>query len=139
QEGPLAARAGHDIDYIALAGALHPIGRAGSPPVAPLNLIGDFGGGGMLLVTGILAALLERARSGLGQVVDAAMVDGASLLLAFLQEQRQIGLWTDERAANYIDTAAPYYDTYETAEGRFIAVGAIEPQFYAQLLAGLGI
>ncbi|MDA4105774.1 CaiB/BaiF CoA transferase family protein [Mycolicibacterium holsaticum] len=134
QDGPLASVAGHDINYIAVAGALQPIGRAGEPPVPPLNLLGDFGGGGMLLALGVLAALQERAVSGLGQVVDAAMVDGASLLLTMLHDQRHIGMWSERRADNYIDTAAPYYDTYETSDGQYVAVGAIEPQFWSELL-----
>lgn len=139
QDGPLAKVAGHDINYIAVAGALQPIGRAGEPPVPPLNLLGDFGGGGMLLALGVLAALQERSTSGAGQVVDAAMVDGTSLLLTMLHDQRHIGLWSDRRADNYIDTAAPYYDVYETADGRYLAVGAIEPQFWAELLRLLEI
>lgn len=139
QEGPLAARAGHDIDYIALAGALHPIGRAGGPPVPPLNLVADFGGGGMLAALGVLAALWERQRSGLGQVVDAAMVDGSALLTAMFHGMRAAGLWTDDRGTNLLDSGAPFYDCYETADGRFVAVGALEPQFYAALCAGLGI
>lgn len=139
QDGPLAKVAGHDINYIAIAGALQPIGRAGEPPVPPLNLLGDFGGGGMLLALGVLAALQERAVSGIGQVVDAAMVDGTSLMLTMLHDQRHIGMWADQRAANYIDTAAPYYDAYETSDGRYVAVGAIEPQFWSELLRLLEI
>jgi alpha-methylacyl-CoA racemase len=136
QDGPLAARAGHDIDYIAVAGALEPIGRAGQRPHAPLNLIGDFAGGGMLLAVGVLAALVERERSGCGQVVDAAMVDGSALLTAFLHGSP---LWPFPRGENLLDGGAPFYDTYETSDGRFVAVGAIEPSFYAALLAGLGL
>ena len=139
QEGPLAQSAGHDIDYIAISGALHPIGRAGERPVPPLNLIGDFGGGGMLLAVGVLAALVERAGSGLGQIVDAAMVDGSALLTAFLHGMLAVGMWRDERGANLLDGAAPFYDTYETADGRHVAVGALEPQFYAELLTRLGL
>lgn len=139
QEGALARVAGHDINYIGMAGALHPIGRDGEAPVPPLNLLGDFGAGGMLLALGVLAALHEREASGTGQVIDAAMVDGTSLLLTFLQEQRHIGLWSDQRNHNYIDTASPYYDCYETADGEFMAVGAIEPQFWAELLRLLEI
>ncbi|MBP1632715.1 MAG: hypothetical protein H6Q11_1003 [Acidobacteria bacterium] len=139
QEGPLAARAGHDIDYIALAGALYPIGRAGGPPVPPLNLVADFGGGGMLAALGVLAALWERQRSGLGQVVDAAMVDGSALLTAMFHGMRAAGLWTDDRGTNLLDSGAPFYDCYETADGRFVAVGALEPQFYVALCAGLGL
>ncbi|MGH3380626.1 MAG: CaiB/BaiF CoA transferase family protein, partial [Actinoallomurus sp.] len=128
-----------DINYIALAGALDPIGRAGERPLPPLNLIGDFGGGGMLLAVGILAALYERSRSGRGQVVDAAMVDGAALLTSFIHGMRGQGLWQDARGTNLLDTGAPFYDTYETADGLFMSVGALEPQFYAALLRGLGL
>src|SRR5215472_9466720 len=137
QDGPLSPTAGHDIDYIAVSGALHPIGRAGERPVPPLNLVGDFGGGGMLLAIGVLAALIERRRSGLGQVVDAAMVDGSALLTSFIYGLRARGAWRDERGVNLLDGGAPFYDTYETADGKFVAVGALEPQFYAALLAGL--
>jgi alpha-methylacyl-CoA racemase len=139
QEGPLAARAGHDIDYLAVAGALHPIGRAGAPPTPPLNLVADFGGGGMLLALGVLAALWERPRSGRGQVVDAAMVDGSALLCAMFHGMRAAGAWTDERGANLLDSGAPFYDCYQTADEKFVAVGALEPQFFLALLAGLGI
>jgi alpha-methylacyl-CoA racemase len=139
QEGPLAGSAGHDIDYIALAGALHPVGAAGGPPVPPLNLLGDFGGGGMLLALGVVAALLEAGRSGRGQVVDAAMVDGAALLTTQLHELLAAGLWTDRRGANLLDGAAPFYSVYETADGRHLAVGALEPQFYAELLERVGL
>ncbi len=139
QDGPLAAMAGHDIDYIGVSGALAPIGRAGQRPVPPLNLVADFGGGGMLLAVGILAALLERERSGLGQVVDAAMVDGSALLTSFLHGMRAAGTWQDERGTNLLDGGAPFYDTYESADGRYVAVGALEPKFYAALLAGLGL
>jgi alpha-methylacyl-CoA racemase len=139
QEGPLAATAGHDIDYIGISGALHPIGRAGERPVPPLNLVGDFGGGGMLLAVGVLAALVERQRSGLGQVVDAAMVDGSALLTSFIYGLRARGAWQDERGTNLLDGGAPFYDTYTTADGKYVAVGALEPQFYAALLAGLDL
>jgi len=139
QEGPLAARAGHDINYISLTGALHAIGRAGERPVPPLNLVGDFGGGSMLLVTGVLAALWEAQRSGQGQVVDAAMIDGASLLVQMVWGMLTAGWWADERCANLLDGAAPFYDTYTCADGRHVAVGAIEPQFYRALLDGLGL
>ncbi len=139
QDGPLATAAGHDIDFIAVAGTLDPIGRAGQPPVPPLNLVGDFGGGGMLLAVGVLAALLERERSGRGQVVDAAMVDGAALLATFIHGLRAAGGWQDERGSNLLDGGAPFYDSYQTADGRYVAVGALEPQFYAALLAGLGL
>jgi alpha-methylacyl-CoA racemase len=139
QDGPLAARAGHDINYISLTGALHAIGRAGERPVPPLNLVGDYGGGSMLLVVGVLAALWEAQRSGQGQVVDAAMVDGASLLVQMVWGLRGQGLWSDTRDANLLDGHAPFYDTYTCADGGHVAVGAIEPQFYAALLAGLGL
>jgi alpha-methylacyl-CoA racemase len=139
QDGPLAGAAGHDIDYIALAGALHPIGPAGGPPVPPLNLLGDFGGGGMLLALGVVAALVEAARSGRGQVVDAAMVDGAALLTTQLHELLAAGLWTDRRQANLLDGAAPFYAVYETADGRHLAVGALEPRFWAELLERVGL
>ncbi|MDQ0277166.1 alpha-methylacyl-CoA racemase [Arthrobacter silviterrae] len=138
QDGPLAQRAGHDINYIALTGALHAMGPA-DRPVPPLNLVGDFGGGSLFVVTGILAALWERERSGLGQVVDAAMVDGVSVLSQLILELRSVGLWNDTRGANLLDGAAPFYRTYECAGGGFVAVGAIEPQFYAALLEGLGL
>ncbi len=139
QDGPLAARAGHDIDYVAVAGALHPIGRPGERPVPPLNLVADFGGGGMLLVVGVLAGIFEAARSGRGQVVDAAMVDGVALLTTVLHEMRSRGLWVDERGANLVDGGAPFYDTYETSDGRYVAVGAMEPQFFAELVSLLGL
>ena len=139
QDGPLAGAAGHDIDYIALAGALHPIGPAGGPPVPPLNLLGDFGGGGMLLALGVVAALLEAGRSGRGQMVDAAMVDGAALLTTQLHELLAAGLWTDRRATNLLDGAAPFYTVYETADARHLAVGALEPQFWAELLERIGL
>jgi len=139
QDGPMAAMAGHDIDYIAIGGALWSLGRADSAPVPPLNLVGDFGGGGMLLAIGILAALVEREHSGLGQVVDAAMVDGSALLTSFIYGLRARGGWRDERGVNLLDGGAPFYDTYETADGKYVAVGALEPQFYAALLAGLGL
>jgi crotonobetainyl-CoA:carnitine CoA-transferase CaiB-like acyl-CoA transferase len=139
QDGPLAGRAGHDIDYIAVAGALEPLGRAGDRPYAPLNLLGDFAGGGMLLAVGVLAALLERERSGAGQVVDAAMVDGSALLTTFLHGMLEAGAWSAPRGHNLLDGGAPFYDTYRTADGGFMAVGALEPPFYAELLAGLGL
>lgn len=139
QDGPWAGMAGHDIGYIAITGALHAIGRADGRPQPPVNLLGDFGGGTMFLLTGILAALWERGRSGRGQVVDAAIVDGASSLTSFLYGMRAAGLWTDERGTNLLDTGAPYYDVYETADGKWMAVGALEPQFYAELIRLLGL
>jgi alpha-methylacyl-CoA racemase len=139
QDGPLAPTAGHDIDYIAISGALSTVGRAGQAPVPPVNLLGDFGGGGMLMALGICAALVERAASGRGQVVDAAMVDGSALLTSFILGMGAAGLWQDQRGVNLLDTGAPFYDTYATADGQYMAVGALEPQFYAALLAGLGL
>ncbi len=139
QDGPLAATAGHDIGYLARTGALHALGRAGGPPQFPANLLGDFGGGGMLMAYGICAALVERERSGLGQVVDAAIVDGVASLLALPWALLAQRLWRDERGVNLLDGGAPWYDVYETADGKWMAVGALEPQFYAALLAGLGL
>ncbi|HEY2775134.1 MAG TPA: CaiB/BaiF CoA-transferase family protein [Candidatus Binatia bacterium] len=138
QQGPLASAAGHDINYVALTGALHAVGGEDSP-VPPLNLVGDFGGGALYLVTGVLAALLERVRSGKGDVVDAAMVDGAASLMSIFYVMQQIGFWQDRRGANFLDGGAPFYGTYRTADDKFVSVGAIEPQFWAELLARLGI
>jgi alpha-methylacyl-CoA racemase len=139
QQGPLSGAAGHDIGYIARAGALHGLGRAGGPPQFPANLLGDFGGGGMLMAYGICAALVERATSGQGQVVDAAIVDGVASLLAMPLMFMAQGIWRDERGVNLLDGGVPWYDVYETADGKWVAVGALEPQFYAALLAGLGL
>ena len=139
QDGPLSGAAGHDIGYIARAGALHGLGRAGGPPQFPANLLGDFGGGGMLMAYGICAALVERATSGQGQVVDAAIVDGVASLLAMPLMFLAQGGWRDERGVNLLDGGVPWYDVYETADGKWMAVGALEPQFYAALLAGLGL
>ena len=139
QDGPLAPRAGHDIDYIALSGALHAIGHAEGRPVPPLNLVGDFGGGGMLLAFGVAAALFEANRSGKGQVIDAAMIEGASLLATMFWGMRAAGLWSDERGSNVLDSGAPWYDTYETGDGKHVAIGAIEPKFYTELLVRLGL
>lgn len=139
QDGPRALQAGHDINYISLNGVLHAIGRKGERPVPPLNLAGDFGGGSMFLLLGILSALWERQTSGKGQVVDAAMIDGSSVLIQMMWAFRAQGVWSDERGTNMLDTGAPYYDTYETADGKYFAIGAIEPQFYAELLAKLGL
>jgi alpha-methylacyl-CoA racemase len=140
QDGPYAQAAGHDINYIALAGALDPIGRRGEAPVPPLNLVGDFGGGGMFLAFGIVCALLEAQRSGEGQVVDAAMVDGAAVLTTMFHAFRAMGIWNDERGTNLLDTGAHFYDVYETSDAKYVSIGSIEPQFYAQLLelSGLG-
>src|SRR5881394_1507565 len=139
QQGPLAPRAGHDIDYIALSGALHAIGRSGGAPVPPLNLVGDFGGGGMLLAFGVACALFEAQRTGAGQVVDAAMIDGASLLTTMFWGMQAAAQWSDSRGANFLDSGAPWYDTYETKDAKFVAIGAIEPKFYAELLERLGL
>jgi alpha-methylacyl-CoA racemase len=132
QEGPLAARAGHDLTYLAHSGVLHAIGPKGGKPVPPLNLVADYGGGSMFLVAGVLAALFERGNSGKGQVVDAAMVDGASMLASRFFASLSGGLWRDERGANLLDSGAPFYDTYETADGRHVAVACLEPQFFAE-------
>jgi alpha-methylacyl-CoA racemase len=139
QDGPFAPTAGHDIGYAAIAGTLHTVGRAGEPPPPPVNYLADFGGGGTFLAMGVLAALVERNRSGEGQVVDTAMVDGAASQTAFLHGLLGMGAWTDEREANLLDGAAPFYDTYTCADGRYLAVGAIEPQFFVALCEGLGI
>jgi len=139
QDGPLAARAGHDLNYIALAGVLHAFGRRGEPPVPPLNLVGDFGGGGMLLGFGIACALLEAGRSGKGQVVDAAMVEGASLLAAMFSGFLASNTWSEERGVNVLDTGAPWYDVYETKDSKYVSVAAIEARFYDALLGKLGL
>ncbi|QQS14525.1 MAG: CoA transferase [Rhodospirillales bacterium] len=140
QTGPLAKAAGHDQNYIALTGALHAIGRKGQKPVPPLNLVGDFGGGGMLLAFGMVCGLLEAQKSGKGQVVDAAMVDGAALLLGALYGMVGAGLWNDkEREVNMLDGGAHFYDTYETKDGKYVSIGSIEPQFYALLIEKAGL
>lgn len=139
QQGPLSSTAGHDINYIALTGTLELIGRPGERPVPPGNIIGDFAGGGMLLAMGVLAALYERERSGKGQVIDAAMVDGAALYTAFMHGMHAAGLWNQPRGENALDGGAPFYDTYECADGRHVAVGCVEFPFYIQLLTALGI
>jgi alpha-methylacyl-CoA racemase len=139
QDGPLARTVGHDIGYIARTGALHLFGRAGGRPEFPLNLLGDFGGGGMLMAYGVCAALVERATSGRGQVVDAAIVDGVASLLAMPWMFLAQGSWRDERGVNLLDGGVPWYDVYETADGGWMAVGALEPRFYAALLAGLDL
>jgi alpha-methylacyl-CoA racemase len=139
QDGPMADAAGHDIDYIAIAGALWGLGRAGSPPVPPLNLIGDFGGGGMLMAFGMVAGLLSAARSGEGQVIDAAMVDGSASLMTIIYAFHQFGIWNEERGSNMLDTGAPFYEVYETADGKYFAAGGIEAKFYGELLTGLGL
>lgn len=139
QTGPLSHAAGHDVNYIALSGALHAIGRAGEPPVVPLNLVGDFGGGGMLLAVGVLAAMIEAAGSGQGQVVDAAMTDGAALLSSMMYGFKAAGQWSNNRGENLLDGGAHFYDVYACADGRYLAVGAIEPKFYAELLERCGL
>ncbi|MDB5791853.1 MAG: carnitine dehydratase [Massilia sp.] len=138
QAGPLAQAAGHDLNYIALSGMLHAMGRADAAPSPPLNLVGDFGGGAMMLAFGVVCAALEAKTSGKGQVVDAAMTDGSALLGAMMYGLRAFGSWSDARAANMLDGGAPFYDTYACADGKFLSVGAIEPQFYAELLELVG-
>lgn len=139
QSGPLASAAGHDIGYIAVTGALASIGRVGEAPVPPVNLVGDFGGGSTFLVIGVLAAVWEADRSGRGQVVDAAIVDGASSLTALLHGLMAAGQWIDRRGCNFLDTGAPWYDTYRTADDQWMAVGALEPKFYAEFARLLGL
>jgi alpha-methylacyl-CoA racemase len=134
QDGPLAQTAGHDIGYTAVTGALHAIGRAGGPPQVPVNLVGDFGGGALYLVVGVLAALLEARTSGRGQVVDAAIVDGTAHLSSLVVGLVSAGLWSDHRGSNLLDTGAPFYDVYETSDGGWLAVGPLEPAFWAELL-----
>jgi alpha-methylacyl-CoA racemase len=139
QDGPLAQVAGHDVNYISLTGALHAMGKKGEPPTIPLNLIGDFGGGAMFLALGVVSALFEAGRSGHGQVVDAAMVDGASSLIAFMHAAIAAGYWEDERESNMLDGAAHFYNVYETKDGKYVSIGSIEPQFYAELLEKTGL
>jgi alpha-methylacyl-CoA racemase len=139
QDGPLARAAGHDINYIALAGVLAHVGRAGGKPTPPINLVGDFGGGGMLLAFGVVCGLLEARTSGRGQVIDAAMVDGAAALMAMIWGLRAEGLWSEDLGVNLLDTGAPFYDTYETADGKFVSIGALEEPFYAELLERTGL
>ncbi len=139
QDGPMANAAGHDINYIALAGALEAIGRKGEKPMFPLNLVGDFGGGGLILAFGIACAIIERQRSGKGQVVDAAMVDGAAILMTMFHGMQGVGFWNEERGTNLLDSGAHFYDVYECKDGKFISIGSIEPQFYAELLQRTGL
>lgn len=139
QDGPLAHTAGHDVNYISIAGALHPIGRAGGPPQIPLNLLGDFGGGSLYLVAGVLAAVISAKTTGEGQVVDAAIVDGAAHLMSMMVGMQQANAWTDERGTNLLDTGAPFYDVYETSDGKHMSVGGLEPQFYAAMVELLGV
>ena len=139
QDGPYAHTAGHDINYIALAGVLAHLGRAGEQPTPPINLVGDFGGGGMLMAFGIVCALLEARRSGRGQVVDAAMVDGAATLMSMMWAFQAMGIWSEERGTNMLDTGAHFYDTYECSDGGYVSIGSIEPQFYAELVRLTGL
>ncbi|HEX6310465.1 MAG TPA: CaiB/BaiF CoA-transferase family protein [Acidimicrobiia bacterium] len=139
QEGPYAQAAGHDINYIALAGALAHFGREGAKPTPPINVVGDFGGGGMLLAFGVVCAVLEARSSGRGQVVDAAMVDGSAVLMTMMWAIRAMGAWDDRQGVNVLDTGAPFYDTYETADGKYVAVGSLEPQFVAELVRLTGL
>ncbi|GIU89384.1 MAG: alpha-methylacyl-CoA racemase [Acidimicrobiia bacterium] len=139
QDGPMAQAAGHDINYIALAGALAHFGRAGGKPTPPINLVGDFGGGGMFMAFGIVCGILEAQRSGQGQVIDVAMVDGTAVLMTMMWGLKALGFWDERLGVNVLDTGAPFYDTYETADGKFVSLGSLEPQFYAELLARLGI
>ncbi|HEX8526418.1 CaiB/BaiF CoA transferase family protein [Allosphingosinicella sp.] len=139
QEGPLAQAAGHDINYIALSGALHTYGRAGERPVPPVNAVADFGGGGMLLAFAMLAGILAAKRTGKGQVIDCAMVDGSALLSALTWSLKAAGMWKDERGSNLLDTGSPFYDVYECSDGKYVAVGALEPQFFAVLKDELGL
>lgn len=139
QSGPLAQTAGHDINYVSLAGAAHAIGRAGEKPAIPLNLLGDFGGGGLMLAFGMVSALLEAQRSGLGQVVDAAMIDGTATLMTSVFAAFQANFWSDQRGTNMLDSGAHFYEIYETSDNKYVSIGAIEPQFYAELLQRLGL
>ena len=139
KQGPLASAAGHDLNYIALTGALHAIGPAGGAPVPPLNLVGDYGGGALYLAFGVMAALHERTRSGRGQVVDAAMVDGAASLMGIFHGMQAAGQWREERGANLLDGGAPFYGTYETSDGKWVTIGAIEPKFFAELARLIGL
>lgn len=139
QTGPLAQAAGHDINYLAISGALHAIGRAGQPPVVPLNLVADFGGGALYLAAGILAALFERQSSGRGQVVDAAMVDGVPHLMSLIYGLFAAGIWRDQRGVNLLDGGAPFYDCYETRDGKFVAIGALEARFFQELCERIGL
>ena len=139
QDGPMAQAAGHDINYIALAGALAHFGREGGKPTPPINLVGDFGGGGMFMAFGVVCGILETQRSGKGQVIDVAMVDGTAVLMTLMWGLAKIGFWDEKLGVNVLDTGAPFYDTYETADGKFVSLGSLEPQFYAELVAKLGL
>jgi len=139
QEGPLAQRAGHDINFISLVSALHAMGRKGERPAIPLNLVGDFGGGGLRLAFGVVSALLEAQKSGQGQVVDAAMVDGVATMMNSIYDAMQMGYWSDKRGENLVDSGVPFYEVYETSDGKHISIGSLEPQFYKELIEKLGI
>ena len=139
QDGPMAQAAGHDINYIALAGALAHFGREGSKPTPPINLVGDFGGGGMFMAFGVVCGILEARASGKGQVIDVAMVDGSAILMSMMWGLKKIGAWNEALGVNFLDTGAPFYDTYETADSKFISLGSLEPQFYAELVNRLGL
>lgn len=139
QDGPYAPTAGHDINYIAISGALHTFGRKGEKPVPPINMVGDFGGGGMMLAFSMVAALLSAQKTGQGQVIDCAMTEGSAVLMAMIYSMRSQGLWNDDRGVNALDSGSHYYDSYETSDGKYIALGAVEPQFYAQLIALIGL
>ena len=139
QDGPMAQASGHDINYIALCGALAHFGRAGGKPTPPINLVGDFGGGGMFMALGIVSGVLEAKTSGKGQVIDVAMVDGAATLMSMMWGFKAMGMWKDEVGTNLLDTGAPFYDTYETSDGKFISLGSLEPQFYAELMEKTGL
>jgi alpha-methylacyl-CoA racemase len=139
QTGPYAHAAGHDINYIALAGALHTYGRAGEKPTPPINMVGDFGGGGMMLAFGMVSALLHAQKTGQGQIIDTAMTDGAAVLMSMIWGFRANGIWSDDRGTNMLDTGAHFYDTYETSDGKWLSIGSIEPQFYAELRARAGL
>ncbi|MCC7075902.1 MAG: CoA transferase [Acidimicrobiia bacterium] len=139
QDGPLAQAAGHDMNYISINGVLHSFGHADGPPQPPCNAVGDFGGGGMLLAFGVVCGILEAQRSGTGQVIDAAMVDGSAVLMTMVYAMRSMGFWFDERGTNLLDTGAHFYEVYETKDGKYVSVGSIEPQFYAEMLSRLGI
>src|SRR4051812_23565702 len=139
QDGPMALAAGHDINYIALAGALAHFGRADTKPTPPINLVGDFGGGGMFMAFGLVCGILEAQRSGQGQVIDVAMVDGTATLMSMMWGLKQIGAWREQHGTNVLDTGAPFYDTYETKDGKYVSLGSLEPQFYAELLRRLDL
>ncbi len=139
QDGPMAQAAGHDINYIGLAGALAHFGRAGGKPTPPINLVGDFGGGGMFMAFGVVCGILEARASGKGQVIDVAMVDGSAILMSMMWGLKKIGAWDEVLGVNFLDTGAPFYDTYETSDGKFVALGSLEPQFYAELMQRLGL